>query len=261
LDLIDLRLLGITAMSQLSIDANVVTVKSPSTGDTIAEITLLGFTGTLSASDFFLAEAVDGAGQAARGGAGLSGGDAADSLRGSTDQDFLLGNGAADLAWGRAGNDVLDGGAASDVLHGGQGADRLLGGEGDDAARGGQGADRLLGDAGSDSLRGGAGDDVLLGGDGQDSLIGGEGNDTLDAGPGADLLRGGAGADSFLLRFGALDGDRIVDFSRDEGDQLHLLAEAAVTVQALGQGRFTVSDGTLTETLIVHGALASDFLL
>jgi hypothetical protein len=32
-------------------------------------------------------------------------------------------------------------------------------------------------------------------------------------------------------------------------------------VQALGQGRFTVSDGTLTETLIVHGALASDFLL
>ncbi|MBX9699942.1 MAG: hypothetical protein K2X74_10930, partial [Acetobacteraceae bacterium] len=111
------------------------------------------------------------------------------------------------------------------------------------------------------AARGGAGADWIAGGAGADSLSGGDGNDTLDGGAGSDLLRGGAGADLFLLRFGELDGDVIHDFRRIEGDRLLLLADPSVTVQAMGQGRFLLGDGLVSETLTIRGATLADLLI
>lgn len=62
------------------------------------------------------------------------GGDAADSMVGSTGSDMLLGD---------AGNDQLEGGAGNDTLVGGEGADTLVGGAGDDVLDGGVVTDRV----------------------------------------------------------------------------------------------------------------------
>jgi Ca2+-binding RTX toxin-like protein len=78
--------------------------------------------------------------------------------------------------------------------------------------------DTIRGMGGNDTLRGLGADDVLDGGDGQDRLIGGAG---------ADLLTGGAKADVFELE--ALSdstptaSDRILDFSRSQGDKIELV--------------------------------------
>ncbi len=65
------------------------------------------------------------------------------------------GGDAADSLSGSSGNDMLLGGAGNDSLTGGKGADILVGGAGDDTLLGGEGEDTLVGGAGSDTLDGG----------------------------------------------------------------------------------------------------------
>jgi hypothetical protein len=90
--------------------------------------------------------------------------------------------------------DDLRGGFGRDVLSGGPGADRLKGRYGRDVLIGGSGADRLTGGSGSDGLQG-DGEDEADGTPGSDLLVGGPHSDFLDGGPEFDRLRAGGGND------------------------------------------------------------------
>ncbi len=115
-----------------------------------------------------------------------------DPIRGTRQDERLVGGAGADSINGRGGNDRLNGRAGNDLLTGGGGDDRL---------RGKADRDTLQGKAGSDKLGGGSGDDILDGGGGSDTLRGGRDNDILNGGRGADTLRGNGGDD-------VLQGDR-----------------------------------------------------
>lgn len=89
---------------------------------------------------------------------------------------------------------IADGGDANDTIEGSSTADTLIGGTGRDVLFGNAGEDRLEGSGGNDSLNGGAGSDRLYGQNGNDTLNGGGGNDLLFGGPtSADTILGGAG--------------------------------------------------------------------
>jgi T1SS-143 domain-containing protein len=81
----------------------------------------------------------------------VTGGDAADHIRGGTGDDSLAGMGGAD---------ILEGGTGDDFLSGGTDNDRLFGGADDDTLGGGSGNDFLQGNAGDDVLNGGSGIDT-----------------------------------------------------------------------------------------------------
>lgn len=139
------------------------------------------------------------------GGAGndlLLGGDGNDILSGGDGNDRLGGEDGNDSLTGGSGNDLLLGGAGDDRLGGGDGNDRLVGGRGDDRLSGGAGRDRLEGSSGNDRLDGGDGADRLEGGSGNDRLNGDDGNDLLIGGAGNDLLNGGNGNDRVIGNFG-----------------------------------------------------------
>jgi predicted outer membrane repeat protein len=85
-------------------------------------------------------------------------------------------------------------------------------------------------EVGAAAVAGGDGNDMLTGTAGQDTLLGGVGDDVLMGGGGADVLSGGAGSDRFLYA-GATQRDalqqsrssapdRIIDFSRAQGDRV-----------------------------------------
>lgn len=260
-DSIDLRLLGVTSMAQIAISGGDISISTEPGGPVDVLVRLPNFTGTLTDGAFVFSNSVSGTVRARPGMTDLTGSDGADDLVGSRERDTLLGRGADDVIRGRLGDDHIDGGAGQDSLAGGSGDDVIIAGAGDDSARAGVGDDMLLGGDGADSLRGGAGRDRLLGDAGDDTLLGGADDDVLEGGTGADLLRGGTGSDSFLLRLGELAGDRVEDFRRAEGDRLVVLAGGPVTVTDQGSGLFLVSDGTVSETLSVRGAAASDFIL
>jgi Ca2+-binding RTX toxin-like protein len=162
----------------------------------------------------------------------ITGGGAADLLRGFDGDDTLVGGG---------GKDTLEGSAGADFLDGGTGGDRLVGGVGSDLYRvdssgdtvvealnagndtveawvshtlaenverlvllgtalNGTGnglANTLTGNGRGNTLAGGGGKDVLRGGGGADTLRGGDGADSLAGGPGNDSLLGGGGTDRF----------------------------------------------------------------
>lgn len=148
------------------------------------------------------------------------GGDGADEVTGSAEDDYArLGAGddeaalagGDDDAWGEAGDDDLAGGAGDDALMGGAGHDTLAGDAGEDALHGDAGDDVILGGAGADLAFGGGGADVLSGFergaagdgtmsgiDGADTLFGGEGEDQLILGPG-DTATGGDDNDTFVI--------------------------------------------------------------
>lgn len=106
---------------------------------------------------------------------------------------------------------------------------------GDDIIFGFRGTDTLnsdgtsvFGSSGDDILIGGQHNDILYGGAGNDQLFGGNGGDTLIGGAGDDILWGGEGADTFKWMLddqGSVDApavDRIMDFSKTEGDKIDL---------------------------------------
>ena len=117
-------------------------------------------------------------------------------LRGTKDDDIIMGTDGADEIWGYSGDDVICGLGGDDQLQGGFHDDVLCGGEGDDRLYGEDHADVLCGGRGDDLLDGGKQVDVLCGDQGEDLLYGDKGNDSLDGGVGTDLLVGGGGTDN-----------------------------------------------------------------
>ena len=110
------------------------------------------------------------------------------TIRGTYEEDRLIGTSHKDVICGMGGDDVIRGLGGNDVLRGGGGDDRVYGGKG---------KDRLYGGAGADKLSGQRGRDRLVGGSGRDRLYGGRGNDCLsgrDKGR-LDRLFGGSGRD------------------------------------------------------------------
>jgi 2',3'-cyclic-nucleotide 2'-phosphodiesterase (5'-nucleotidase family)/DNA-binding beta-propeller fold protein YncE len=192
----------------------------------------------------------DGADNAFRGAAGddtLAGQAGRDNLRGALGDDSLEGGTGEDRLSGGAGADTLAGGTEADLLRGDQGADLVLGQEGADRLLGGDGNDSLDAGAGDDRLQGEAGDDSLLGDDGRDKLLGGIGADTLVGGAGSDILAGDDGADVFsflaLADSTAAAPDRILDFSREQGDRIDLSAFDADAVSPGDQALAFVGSG------------------
>jgi Ca2+-binding RTX toxin-like protein len=96
-----------------------------------------------------------------------------DTLRGTDDNNEILGRGGDDTLVGRGGKDFLNGEDGDDVLDGGAGNDTLIG----------DGVANYFYLPGSVN-------------DGRDNLIGGKGNDLLNGGGNADVLNGGAGVDT-----------------------------------------------------------------
>lgn len=111
----------------------------------------------------------------------------------------------------------LTGSPAEESLLGGAGADKLSGAAGADTLVGNEDADRLYGGSGDDLIYGNQDQDMLIGEAGNDTLYGGQASDTLSGGAGDDVLVGGQGADLFLAGTG---GNRIADFSPDDGDRI-----------------------------------------
>jgi Ca2+-binding RTX toxin-like protein len=112
--------------------------------------------------------------------------DGANSLRGTPDQDTLIGGG---------GNDTLRGLDCDDTLNGGGGRDRIFGGDAGDTINGNQGNDRLFGENGNDTINGGLGNDRVNGGRGDDVIFGRRGNDRLNGRGGNDTIIGERGRD------------------------------------------------------------------
>nr|NKE48777.1 hypothetical protein [Falsiroseomonas frigidaquae] len=182
---------------------------------------------------------------------GAHGGEYADTLIGSADDNLLIGGGA---------NDSLEGGAGSDTLVGGEGSDRLDGGEGLDTvsyAGSSAGVNVSLTPSGSQSGGDAAGDtilgvenvigsghaDTLSGSDEANVLTGGDGNDALTGAAGADTLYGGAGDDSVN---GGSDADTL--YGGDGNDQL--AGEAGDDVLVSDAGDDSLSGGLGADTLI-----------
>jgi len=125
-------------------------------------------------------------------------------------------------------------------FYGGAGNDRLYLGGGDDRGDGGSGRDSLYGEIGNDTLLGGAGQDLIRGGSGADRLYGGSE---------ADLFVFASAADSTATSAGR---DKIMDFSRTQGDRidLHLIDARPNTTaddafQFIGTDAFTGTRGQL----------------
>jgi serralysin len=111
--------------------------------------------------------------------------------------------------------------------------DEIRGFAGNDVALGLDGDDRLFGGTGNDRVAGGSGGDRAFGDDGDDVLVGGLGVDQLAGGAGADVFEFGSVANATEPTTGVGKGnrDRIVDFSRGEGDQIDVqFIDADLTV-------------------------------
>jgi len=182
----------------------------------------------------------------------------------STGNDSVIGTSGQDYIRGDEGNDVLSGGDAFDDINGNMGNDTVSGGAGDDYAVGGkdndylkgeQGNDIVWGNLGNDTQEGGAGDDQVRGGQGDDTIDGGSGNDFVSGDRGSDTISGGTGADLF---HGSQDAglDRVLDFSRAEGDRVMLDPGTTYSVSQVGAD--TVIDmGSGNQMILVGVQFAS----
>ena len=107
---------------------------------------------------------------------------------------------------GDANNNFLRGTSEDDRIVGFEGNDTLIGGSGDDALFGRTQNDVIRDNSGNDFIKGGAGADTIINGTGDDQIDGGAGNDTIIDGSGNDLILGSAGSDKFIFDFDR-DGD------------------------------------------------------
>jgi Ca2+-binding RTX toxin-like protein len=171
-----------------------------------------------------------------------------DIVYGGEGNDTLLGGDGDDVIYGDAGRDIIFGGAGADILFGGDGDDDLYGEGGNDSLMGGAGNDFLAGGAGDDRLFGEEGDDVLLGEAGNDLLEGGAGNDDLAGGGGNDAVIGGAGND--IARMGIIgEEERHDDQPETDGNDSYSGGEGVDTLDASAVGSGVVIDlvaGTAT---------------
>lgn len=145
----------------------------------------------------------------------ITGDNKINNLRGTPDDDVILGLGLGDTISGRAGDDRIFGGAGIDTILGGGGKDTIYGGSGNDEIDGDSGKDRLFGGAGRDTLTGGKGNDVLVGGDGNDTFV-------FVADGGADIVRDFvAGDDRLDLRgLDLSDLEEALDAAEQVGDNV-----------------------------------------
>ena len=172
----------------------------------------------------------------------LLAGSGADTVSGGGGADVIVGGDGASYLRGDDGDDQITGGANFDDINGNVGDDTASGGLGDDWVVGGKDNDSLTGEAGDDIVYGNLGDDICVGGDGADLVRGGQQNDSLSGGAGddwlsgdrdSDTISGGAGADIFHT-FGEAGVDRVIDFSRAEGDRVMLDPGTTYTVSQQG---------------------------
>ena len=179
------------------------------------------------------------------------GNDAAETVYGDGQPDFLLMLGGADTFHGAAGADTVFGNMGDDRLFGDGGNDWLFGGRDNDVVDGGDGNDILFGNLGADTLYGGTGADTLFGGKDDDLLIGGDGDDILYGDLGDDTLTGGAGHDTFVMARGG-GHDLVTDFSvgQDRIDVTGLVAGGhGETFSTTAQGLLITFDTGETMTL------------
>jgi len=202
-----------------------------------------------------------------------------ENLRGSSNDDTLIGNAGANVLEGGAGADKLDGGAGIDTAsyeNSSAGVTVDLGDNtknaGGDAAGdtlinienllGSSHADVLIGNGGNNRLDGGAGDDILQACCGNDTLIGGLGNDTFlmeDNLTAQDQIDGGDGKDTLSLDgnyaaglvFAATTMVNVEIISLADGNSYKLTLNDATNTNGL-----TVDASGLTgdNTLILNGA-------
>ena len=117
---------------------------------------------------------------------------------------FALGGGGADTIHGTTGNDWINGGAGNDTIYGGiTGHDMISGGAGDDYIYAGDESgdwnttgSELYGDLGNDHIFGGNGNDYIRGNAGDDTLTGNGGADTFMIESGADVIKDATSADT-----------------------------------------------------------------
>jgi len=191
------------------------------------------------------------------------GDDFADTLTGSTGDNVLNGGEGGDSLSGLAGDDTLIGEGGDDVLLGGDGNDDLLDAAGRNFVRGEGGDDSIFGGGQFDDLHGNAGADTLRGFDGDDWVRGGQGDDTLDGRAGDDFISGDRGADTMAGRDGAdifntfadAGVDRVLDFSRAEGDRVRVEGGSAWAVSQ--QGGDVVVDVTGGARMVLAGVQLS----
>jgi Ca2+-binding RTX toxin-like protein len=206
--------------------------------------------------------------------------------RGGIQTGRIDGQDGADTIRTGNGNDFIDGGLDVDFMAGGRGNDTYIVRENGDKTveLANQGIDTILtaksmslagranienltidtlaaangtGNALSNTIRGGDGAGKLFGLAGNDRLFGHAGNDRLQGGIGADTLTGGANADRFEFRSVndsqiATGRDKIMDFTRAEGDRIVLNAIDADTTRAgnnafkfIGKAAFSGNGGEL----------------
>jgi serralysin len=204
-----------------------------------------------------------------------------ENVVGGSGSDSITGNDVANNIGGRLGNDSIDGGAGDDYLRGDEGADRIVGGAGfddingnmgDDTGYGGLGPDWVVGgkdqdllfgedgddivygNIGADTGDGGVGNDLIRGGQDNDSLTGGAGDDWISGDRGADTVSGGSGADIFHSFSGA-GVDRVLDFSRAEGDRVQL--DPGTTYAVSQSGADTLIDLGNGDQMILVGVSAA----
>lgn len=156
-----------------------------------------------------------------------SGGGGADTINGSTLDDYLRGGKGADTIKGGNGADLISGDKGADKVSGQRGNDDISGGKGDDKISGNVGEDKLSGNKGADKLYGGASADEIYGNKGDDVIKGGSGDDLILGGKGDDKLVGGLGIDNFV--FAAGDGDDIIKDFEDGVDLIQINATLAST--------------------------------
>ncbi|MGO1081201.1 hypothetical protein ACTOWL_37100, partial [Inquilinus sp. CA228] len=182
-----------------------------------------------------------------------------ENLTGSLGNDRLTGSSVVNVLRGQAGDDILRGGNGGDTLDGGAGIDlatyfgsatavRVDLGNTSLESGGEAGGDRLID---IENINGSTAGDTITGNAVANVLNGFEGNDLLKGAAGKDTLAGGLGADRFIYAatgdsaVGA-NADRIVDFSRTQGDRIDL-AGIDANLSASGNQSFTfIGSGLFT---------------
>jgi serralysin len=163
----------------------------------------------------------------------IYGGDGNDSIYGSEGNGYLRGDNGNDIIQGSLNFDDINGNMGNDTERGGAGDDWVVGGKDNDVLYGEAGNDIVYGNLGNDTCNGDDGNDTVRGGQADDWVIGGTGNDWISGDRGNDTLTGGFGADTFNT-FGDAGTDRVLDFSRAEGDRVRLDPGSTYTVSQVG---------------------------
>jgi VCBS repeat-containing protein len=194
-------------------------------------------------------------------------------IRGTRNNDTLIGTDEDEFIDGFYGHDYIDGGAGDDRIVGNHGDDHLAGGEGRDQLIGGEGNDVIMADTSDRRIDGGAGVDTLginfdfatgaidfdvtrdsrlagitvqgiervliTTGSGDDRLVGGDFNDMLQSINGDDVLTGGGGDDELRAGFGE---DTAIYSGRLEDYYAERLADGVVRIIDLRDGSPDGSD-------------------